>query len=292
MKIIEKLLDVFKLQGTREMENEGHISAIETKEDNACNSYYKNISKQKENNLKIEYEDVKHYDLRPFDLDKPFISDGHFTAIELEGENLDKAYRYLRNINEILAPFKYLFKSAVFPDKIGTDYWIWNPKNHLPISHLRLSPYTATRRNNKYPCWLWLSHCNDCGAEYIYMIYFNQNGEIGKADLSLHGSSGARLSYESKIRRNENGLYVMRINKTLYVEPYGTKILYHYEDDPNFAKPEKCAHIETKGNEKNQESKNKKHTRKESRMNKYDLERYAIMCNAHMEHEEEMKQYE
>ena len=68
------------------------------------------------------------------------------------------------------------------------------------------------------------------------MIYFNQRGEIEKCDLSLHGSNGARFSYESKIRRNENGLYVMRINKTLYVEPYGTKIIYHYKDDENFQK--------------------------------------------------------
>lgn len=195
------------------------------------NGYYENIVNKKENNLQITYEDVEYYDLRPFELNKPFISDGHFMAIELEGRNLEKAYEYLHIVHGILEPYKHFFENADFPNQIGLDYWIWNPEDHLPISHLRLSPYTATMKNNKYPFWLWLSHCNDCGAEYIYMIYFNQDGEIGKADLNLYGSNGARLSYESKIRRNENGLYVMRINKTLYVESYGTKILYHYQDD-------------------------------------------------------------
>lgn len=234
MSFISKILDAFKLESTREMEKAEEISVSEGKEEkssNAYNKYYENITKQKENNLQITYEDVGCYDLRPFELNKPFISDGHFVAIELEGRNLEKAYEYLRIVHSILEPYKYLFENAVFPNQIGLDYWIWNPEDHLPISHLRLSPYTATMKNNKYPFCLWLSHCNDCGAEYIYMIYFNQDGEIGKADLNLHGFGGARLSYESKIRRNEKGLYVMRINKTLYVEPYGTKIVYHYKDD-------------------------------------------------------------
>lgn len=200
------------------------------------NNYYERIAKQKENNLQITYEDVECYDLRPFDLNKPFISDGHFTAIELEGENLEKAYGYLQMVHNILMPFKNLFESAIFPEKISTGYDFGDSKDHLPTSHLRLQPYTATKKENKYPFYLWLSFFGYYGTEYIYMIYFNQEGEIGKADLNLHGSNGARLSYESKIRRNENGLYAMRINKTLYVESYGTKTIYHYKDDENFQK--------------------------------------------------------
>lgn len=237
--------------------------------------YYKNIAKQKENNLQITYDDVECYDLRPFDLNKPFISDGHFVAVELEGENLEKAYRYLRTIHNILKPFKHLYINADLPCKIGTDYWIWSPENHLPISHLRLTPYTATMKNNKYPFCLWLSHCNDCGAEYIYMIYFNQDGEIGKADLNLHGSNGARLSYESKIRRNENGLYVMRINKTLYVEPYRTKIVYHYKDDDGYTEQKKPKNISKT---------------KQKYMSQYDIEKFARECNAYMVIEERKEQ--
>lgn len=266
MNIIDKILDKFKLQSTREMEKTENVPISEREEakcSNGYDRYYENIKKKKSNNLQITYKDIKPYNLKPFDLNKPFLSDGHFMAIELEGENLKKAYKYLYVVHDILEPYKHLFKNAVFPNKIGTDYWIWNPVNHLPISHLRLTPYTATMKNNKYPFWLWLSYCNDCGAEYIYMIYFNQGGEIGKADLNLYGSKGARISYESKIRRNENGLYVMRINKTLYVEPYGTKILYHFKDV--------------------EDSKKKNNTN--------NIEEFAVMCNSLIEHEEDMKQY-
>ncbi len=212
------------------------ITLEEKKTSNSYDKYYENIAKKKENNLNISYDDMKCYDLKPFDLKKPFISGGHFTAIALEGENLEKAYKYLNTIHEILSPFKHLYEKADFPNKIGIDYLFGCTDGHLPVSHLRLSPYTATMRNNKYPFWLWLSSCSEYGTEYIYMIYFNQDGEIGKADLSLHGFNGSRLSYESKIRRNENRLYVMRINETIYVEPYGTKILYHYQDEENFQK--------------------------------------------------------
>lgn len=301
MSIMDKMLDAFKLESTREMEEAEETSASECEGEqfsSAYNKYYENIAKQKENNLNITYENIECYDLRPFDLNKPFISDGHFMAIELRGENLKKAYGYLQEIHNILNPFKHLYTNAELPCEIGTDYWIWDPENHLPISHLRLTPYTATMKNNKYPFELWLSHCNNYGAEYIYMIYFNQNGEIGKCDLSLHGSSGAQLSYESKIRRNENGLYVMRINKTLYIEPYGSKTIYHYQDDKDFQNTQM---LSLKGNRKNRQEELKEEDKKKqsgkksmshhSHMSQYDLERFAVMCNAQIEHEEEMKQY-
>lgn len=296
MKIIEKILDKFKLQSTRKMENTPDILVSDTQTrknseketDNKKydtskynhDDYYARIAKQKENNLHITYEDVECYDLRPFDLNKPFISDGHFTTIELEKDNLNKAYYYLQKIHDVLSPFRHLYENVIFPNKIGTDYGTWSSENHLPISHLRLTPYTATMKNNKYPFWLWLSHCNDYGAEYIYMIYFNQDGEIGKADLIFHGSNGARLSYESKIRRNKNGLYVMQINKTLYVKPYGTKIIYHYKNNLSQKENEQSA------------TKPKKEQKKKPYMREYDIKHYAVMCNSYMEHEEEMKQYE
>lgn len=263
MRFMQKILDAFKLESTRERENNAtrlvpdnqteknsENESVNVKLDNKNNDYYARIAQQKENNLQITYNDVECYNLSPFDLNKPFLSDGHFTAIALEGDNLEKAYCYLQKVHNVLSPFKYLFKNASFPEKIGTDYAFGNVENHLPVSHLRLSPYTATMKKNKYPFWLWLSYFRYYGAEYIYMIYFNQQGEIGKCDLSLHGSNGARLSYESKIRRNENGLYVMRINKTLYVEPYGTKIIYHYQDDKDFLNTQILSLKGNLGNEK------------------------------------------
>lgn len=298
MLFISKILDAFKMESTREMEKVDEICVSESKEEqfsNAYDKYYENIAKKKENNLNITYKDVECYDLRPFNLNKPFISDGHFTAIELDGENLEKAYGYLQKVHNILEPFKHLYTNAELPHKIETDYWIWNPENHLPISYLRLSPYTATMKNNKYPFWLWLSHCNDYGAEYIYVIYFNQNGEIGKCDLSLHGSNGTRLSYESKIRWNENGLYVMRINKTLYVEPYGTKIIYHYKDDKDFQNTQRLSLNENQGKEEQTEEKQtvkRKPISHKKRMSQYDIEQFAKECNTYMVREERKESQE
>ncbi|MCI8993073.1 MAG: hypothetical protein HFG80_10220 [Eubacterium sp.] len=80
-------------------------------------------------------------------------------------------------------------------------------------------------------------------------------GKIGKCNLSLHGSNGAKLSYESKIRRNENGLYVMRINiqnkKTL-------KIYQNLRQN----------------------------------MSQYDIEQFANECNAYMIREERKERQE
>lgn len=266
MTFMRKILDAFKLESTREIENNSN----ETESNKKYNDYYKNIAKQKENNIHISYDDVKYFDLKPFDLNKSFISDGNFTAIELEGENLDKAYRYLQVVHDTLMPFRRLFENAVFPSKIGTNYMFGDSDGHLPVSHLRLIPYTATMKESKYPLHLWLSYLGNNGTEYLYSIYFDKNGEIGKCDLSLHGSNGARLSYESKIRRNKSGLYVMRIDKTLYIEPYGTKTLYHCKDGGNFS--EKYS--------------------KTKYMSEYDIERYAIECNAYVVHEERNEQQE
>lgn len=267
-----------------EKEKENVQSSAEKKSSStAYDRYYENIAKQKENNLQITYQDMECYDLRPFELNKPFISDGHFTAIELDRENLEKAYQYLQAVHEILAPYNNLFENAIFPNKIGIGYDFGDKKDHLPTSHLRLQPYTATKKSNKYPFYLWLSLFGYYGTEYIYMIYFNQDGEIGKADLNLHGSNGARLSYESKIRRNENGLYVMRINKTLYVEPYGTKILYHYQDDIQKAdtKENNQSIIETP-----KEPKPIKRKPQRKYMSQYDIEQFAKECNTYIVHEE------
>lgn len=227
------------------------------------NDYYAKIEQQKKNNLQISYRDIEQCNMKPFDLNKPFISDGHFTAIELEGENLEKAYHYLHEVHNILEPFKNLYEDTVFPYKIDTGYVYNNQENHLPISHLRLTPYTATMEENKYPFYLWISCFGDYGAEYLYMIYFNRSGEIEKCDLSLHGYNGARLSYETKIRRDENGLYVMRINKTLYVEPYGTRTIYPIKDNTDGIK--------------NKPKRN---------YGEHDIDRYARECNAYVVREE------
>lgn len=231
-------------------------------EKNAYDKYYENINKQKENNLHITYEDVKVYDKKPFDLSGKFISDKHFTAIEISGDNLKIAYKCLDEINHMLLLHKYLYEDAELPEKINTEY-ILNRK--LPVSHLRLIPYTATMRKSKYPLCLWLSNTGEYGTEYIYAIYFNKEGNIGQCELSLHGSEGIGISYETKIRRNDDGLYILRISKTLYSPPYGTTTIYHHMDSDS-------ANREPKIN------------------SNYDLERYARECNAYVVCEERKEQ--
>lgn len=229
-----------------------------TQAKNSYDKYYDNINKQKENNLHITYEDVKIYDKKPFDLGRKFISDEHFTAIELSDNNLKIAYNYLEEINKLLLPYKYLYKDAEFPNKISVEY-ILNRK--LPVSHLRLIPYTATKRKSKYPLGLWLSNSGDYGTEYIYVIYFDKNGKIGQCELSLHGADGIGISYETKIRRNESGLYILRISKTLYSPPYGTTTIYHHKNSVSTSN-------------------------KPNINNEYDLERYARECNSYIIREE------
>lgn len=215
----------------------------------AYGKYYENIKKQKENNLQITFDDVKFYDNKPFDLNRPFISDEHFTAIELSGNNLQIAYSFLEQINNLLLPYKHLYEDTVLPSKISTEC-ILNRK--LPVSHIRLMPYTATMRKSKYPICLWLSYSGYYGTEYIYALYFDKDGKLGQGELSLHGADGVGISYETKIRRNENSLYVLRISKTLYSPPYGTTTIYHHKE------------------------------RKAVINNEYDLERYAAECNAYV----------
>lgn len=219
-------------KATTKEEISKYISDIEKlfsefREPTAYDKYYNNLKKQRENNLTISYEDVKMYDSKPFNIKGNFISDGSFTAIELSGGNLEKAYAYLREINDLLIPHKCLYEDTVFPDKINTEHMFGK---ELPISHLRLIPYTATRRKSKYPLCLWLSNSGDYGTEYIYVLYFDKEGNLGQGELSLHGIDGIGISYETKVRRNENGLYILRISKTLYSPPYGTTTIYHSKD--------------------------------------------------------------
>lgn len=266
---MKKFLNILNMDNWEANKENHNVISDSPKQSYNHDDYYEKLAQQKKNNLQISYSDIEQYNMKPFDLNKPFISDGDFTAIELEGSNLEKAYKCLDEINEILFPFKNLYERAVFPSKIGVDYAFRDPKSSLPVSYLHLTPYTATMKESKYPFFLCLSYFSDYGFDYYYLIYFNQSGTIGKCDLVLHGSSGARLSYETKIRRNENGLYVMRINKTIYVEPYGTKIIYHVEDDVKVEEPIP---------ERNRKPK--------KTYNEYDIERYARECNAYVVREE------
>lgn len=108
------------------------------------------------------------------------------------------------------------------PNTIDTNYAIGS---NLPVSHLRLTPYTSTMRKCKYPFYLWLSSQGNHGNFYLYRLYFDQNGDFKKGDLSFT-SKNATVSYQIQIRNDGNENYVRRIDKTLYIEPYGTTILY------------------------------------------------------------------
>lgn len=212
--------------------------------------YYDRINAEKANNLNISFEDVEKYDMKPFDLKKPFISDGNFTIIELEGENLETAKAAMILVNRLLTPYKDLYLKSL-PSKITTGY-ILNQK--LPYSYLRLNPYTYSHLDREYPLLLWLSYY---GNEYLYKINFDKDGKVGNCDLQIY-------NYTVQIEKNNYGLYVKRISETLKRPPFGTKTLYS----------SKTTNTEVHY----------------SNMNENDIERYARECNAYVIREERKEQ--
>ena len=64
---------------------------------------------------------------------------------------------------------------------------------------------------------------------YLYKLYFDQTGDFKKGDLSFTNEKST-MSYQIQIRNDGNENYVRRIDKTLYIEPYGTTILYYIND--------------------------------------------------------------
>lgn len=222
MSIMQKILDLFKLPDATNSVASVQIAATSTYTPNPkMEQYYKREARKKENNLNITYQDVAIYDMKPFDLKHQFIYE-HFTCICLDTYNLDKAYEYLHNANALIKPFCKYFKGTLLPNKIDTNPAIGS---NLPVSHLRLTPYTSTMRKCKYPFYLWLSSHGNHGDFYLYKLYFDQNGDFKKGDLSFT-SKNATVSYQIQIRNDGNENYVRRIDKTLYIEPYGTTILY------------------------------------------------------------------
>lgn len=221
--------------------------------------YYAKINQEKANNLNISYHDVAKYNNKPFDLNKPFITDGNFTVIELEGKNLDIAYQILQFVNNMLIPYQKFYTKPL-PSKITTDY-LFNRK--LPHSHLRLNPYTYSHEDNAFPLLLWIAYTGYYGNEYLYRIYFESTGEIGNCDLQFY-------NYTVQIRKNEGTLCVKKISETLNQPPYGTRTLYTHS--------QKVVTKETS-------------SRKE-KMSKSDLELFMVECNAKMAHDEEMTQYQ
>ena len=223
MSIMQKILDLFKLPDATNSAATVQATTTSTYTPNPkMEQYYKREARKKENNLNITYQDVAIYDMKPFDLKYPFISDEYCTCICLDTYNLDKAYEYLRNANALIKPFHKYFKNTVLPNKIDTDYSIGT---NLPFSHLRLTPYTSTMRKCKYPFYLWLSSHGNHGDFYLYRLYFDQNGDLKKGDLSFTREE-ATVSYQIQLRNDGIENYVRRIDRTLYIEPYGTTILY------------------------------------------------------------------
>lgn len=181
------------------------------------NNYYEMQEKMKSNNLKISYSDVQIYDFKPFELNNQFIKYEHFTCIGLHSENLKISYKYLKEMEEILHPFRRLYKGMKFPNKISTDYML---NRKLSLSHLRLNPYTATMQANKYPMCLWLTYWNDNkGFDYTCTIEFEQDGTIGKCDFRID-------NYTFYIKKKEGELYLSKMIKVLREPPFGNKILY------------------------------------------------------------------
>lgn len=221
MAIIQKILDLFKLPDTTRT-TQSIPRTVSYTPSPKTEQYYKRESIKKENNLNITYQDVSSYDMKPFDLKQPFINDGHFTCIALSDHNLDLAYHYVQIANELIQPFHKYYPGTALPTRIKADHLY---EKELPVSHLRLTPYTSTMRKCKYPFYLWLQDFGDHDYSYLYKLYFDQNGNFRKGDLSFNNNR-ANVSYQIQIRNDGYENYVRRLDKTLYVEPYGTSILY------------------------------------------------------------------
>lgn len=223
MSIMQKILDLFKLPNTASSATTVQLTATSTYTPNPkMEQYYKREAHKKENNLNITYQDVAIYDMNPFDLKSPFISDGNFVCIALSDHNLALAYNYLHAANNLIKPFQKYYKDSILPNRLKTNT-VYN--RELPVSHLRLTPYTSTMRKCKYPLYLWLQDYDNHGYMYLYKLYFDQHGEWKKGDLSFN-SNNSTISYQFQIRNDGNENYVRRIDKTLYREPYGTTTLY------------------------------------------------------------------
>lgn len=228
MSIMQKILNLFKLPDTASSATTVQSTAASTYTPNPkMEQYYKREAHKKENNLNITYQDVAIYDMNPFDLKSPFISDENFVCIALSDHNLDLAYNYLHAANNLIKPFQKYYKDSILPNRLKTDT-VYNRKP--PVSHLRLTPYTSTMRKCKYPFYLWLQDFDNHGYMYLYKLYFDQNGDWKKGDLSFN-SNNSTISYQFQIRNDGHENYVRRIDKTLYREPYGTTTLYM--DDRN-----------------------------------------------------------
>lgn len=258
MTFMRKIIDILNMDNWNEnsRENTGKNNSDFS---NEYNEYYKRIYDEKENNINISYNDVTKYDKKPFDLNKEFITDGNFTVIELDGENLKIAYETLNFINNIIIPYKNYY-SVSLPNQITLEY-LYSRK--LPHSHLRLRPYTYSMSDNEFPILLWISYSGYYGNEYLYQIYFDKDGEIGYCDLQI-------FNYTIQIRKDENGLYVRKISVTLKKPPYGTKTLF----------------IKKKNTNKKNENKIKN-----KKMSKNEIEMFMVECNAKIAHDEEMEQY-
>lgn len=220
MTIIQKFLDLFKLPDTKNPPLPVHTVSTYTPNPKT-EQYHKRERIKWENNLNISYKDVSIYDMKPFNLKQPFNYES-FAYIALDGYNLDKAYEYLYTVTTLLKPFHKYFRSVISPTEIDTECIY--PQNY-PSSLIALTPYTSTKRNCKYPICLWLQHKGEHGCGYMYRLFFNQSGEFKKGDLSFTTKKSTE-SFQIQIRNNGVENYIRRIDKTLYVKPYGTTILY------------------------------------------------------------------
>lgn len=117
MSIMKKILNLFKLPDTASSATTVQSTAASTYTPNPkMEQYYKREAHKKENNLNITYQDVAIYDMNPFDLKSPFISDGNFVCISLSDHNLDLAYTYLHAANNLIKPFqKYYTEIRFYP---------------------------------------------------------------------------------------------------------------------------------------------------------------------------------
>lgn len=177
----------------------------------------KDISPEYLHLYNVSLADVIEYNNHPFFIDcDNLLCDHHHKYMPISKHNYEICINQLNYLNNLLVPYCNILEN----NYISTIFWSKkNPNPHLDYypSQIRFTPYTKTGRKSKYPVYAFL---NDLDEEFgscgIQLIYFKQNGKMGKADLSIR-THNKNYSFKVQVRERNNKLYIRRIDKLINI---------------------------------------------------------------------------
>ena len=284
MKIISKLIDFFKMDSTREMEAIQKQVEVpryctdmswtqDSEQSIVANGTYdlKNFSKHESDTVKHVYNYVeKNYPKE-------------YQAIGLANESYQIIYKPRYVLHEIIilkyqassnpvdkfaVALAYATKGAYFRDK--SLYYFESCIDD--ISPEFMSDFVSYMPLHTYSI---ISELYEQEHNYKQAIYYtNLQKKYGDPDNPFFENRIHMLNEKQNIQRTKRKLKI-------------SKKRAEFENDvTNAAK----MFLET-GELPIQKQANDQASSKSSSMTKYEVERYAVMCNAHLEHQEEMEQY-